>query len=199
MTYQWTQGILAANGYGGIGVTVLNLNYGVKIISSEGQSRNSKALYTRAKTSGSFSITICFNSYENFNRTMTWMKTYGSKLSTPDTTAGPMRCLVPVRGFDKTGIPVDGVTFGDRVGNIRWPVTLNFIGVSDPATAYSQFQLQEAQANSANAPYFYPGGSQLAGSQKAADDVIFSYDQSYKDTADPAKAFQTIYGNLGGQ
>lgn len=177
---------MSASKWGTIYVKILQIGHGVHIASSTVQTRFSRALYATKRTSGTFGLVIVCSSYDEYDSLGKWITGYGRKAASTEGGVGPVRVVVPSRNFDKVAIP-SGVTFGDAVGAITYPVSINFTGARDPVPHtpgfISSFSLPTGRDVDPALPYFYPGGTQLAGAAKG-DDAL--YDVVEDDSSAPS-------------
>lgn len=175
-------GRIATNGYGSRAVRVIELAYGLGIISTEsGESRHRRAFYPVVTTSSSFGMTVAFTTWEEreaFNR---WITRYMRGVSTKAGTNGYMRIDVPSRRFERIAVFEGGIEYGEAVGDLAYTAKLDFCGSSDPIDGIkavkqnlSVFRLPDDKI----AKFYYPAGNQLSGAA-SLEGTIFD------DTADP--------------
>lgn len=166
-------GAMGAKGYGWHLIAVERLDYGVEIVSSRDQARNTQAFYGITVEEGSFSMSVMMSSWTEYEAFSKWLRNYGLALSAGKT--GPMRVIVPTRNIDRVGVLNGGITFGKDVQTKLFRMRLSFIGSREPITSPDSSKLVSSFAmpteDHVNAPFFYPGGLQLAG-QLSADDFF---------------------------
>lgn len=169
--------ILSAAGYGERRVILEAESHGLRIIANEDHGRRRRALYTVRRTSGSFSIDLTFPTFAAYQSFYNWFRGYCLRLIDPDGAVGPMRVRIPSRGFDKTGVPAGTYRFGIEVERVVERMTIAFRGARNPAdhTVLSQFYPPAARVNAVGqrenlaAPYYYPAGVQLGGTERGED------------------------------
>ncbi len=191
-----SNGLLSVAGYGEYRVTVTSISYGVQVVAgAPDEARNHRAFYMSKRTGGRFSLGLVFTSqadYGNFGR---WIQGYGMKVSNPNA-IGAMRVTVPVRAFDRVAVPVAGVTFGESVGQITYPMVLQFDGARETgdfkSPAVSKFQ--QADTGPEESKFFYPAGIQLTG-MGAADDILYGVPQG---TTAITNLIKNLFGGGGG-
>lgn len=169
-------GNLSATGYGTKGVRLTAITFGTTIISTTGDARTYRTLYTNAQSSFSFGIAIICPTFEEYASLGEWIEGYGRSLLT--SSVGLMRVRLPSRGFDRIGVP-SGATFGAESGEKPRKMSIGFIGAADlvslsttDVTRLSNFIQKEWSTISGKdkaTPYFYPAGQQLSGQATGAD------------------------------
>lgn len=170
-------------GFGAIRVKATRVTHGMSVIQYNvgGEGRNVGAFYASKRTSGSFELDLVFGTYWGYERVMLWLQSYMYWAGNPKTFATPVRVTIPSRNFDKTGALEAGVSFGDKVGEVTYKATLEFVGARDPlemaGTYVSQYALPDNSDPSL--PYFNPSGDELKGQQNG-------WDTAYDYLPDPA-------------
>lgn len=169
---------MTASGYGTKHLVVEAVSHGINIVASEASGKKHRVLYITRRTSGSFSIEPVFSTFPAYEQFYNWFRGYCARASDPDGRVGQMRVRVPSRNFDKTGVPSGTYTFGDDPDDVLFRMVLMFVGTKDPAetTEVSAFYPPVARVNPRThlqenlaAPYYYPGGTQLGGTEKGQD------------------------------
>lgn len=183
--------IIGASGFGYRAVRAETFDIGMSIIADSGESKEGQTFYTRKVTKGSFDLTVMFASYEEYKDFTDWMTSYARLLSRDAESTGPMRVIIPSRNFDRFGVPNEGYTMGDEVKALVRRQTYSFVGASDPIDydnqSLAQFILPVNDPS--EAPYFYPAGTQLAGSEGAGG-IDTGYD------VDPNDIISKLFSNL---
>lgn len=173
-----SNGVLSVAGYGEYVVTVTSISYGVQVVSGAAdEARNHRAFYMSKRTGGRFSLGLVFTSQRDYAKFGKWIQGYG-KLVTEPNAIGAMRVMVPVRGFDRVAVPVAGVTFGDSVGQITYPMVLQFDGAREAGDFKSPVvsTFEQAQTGIEESKFFYPGGIQLSG-LGSPEDILYGAPQ----------------------
>lgn len=167
-------GTLIAGNFGTRKVGVVSISHGMTVVADEDSTRDARVMYTSKRTSGSFGMVLVFTSYMEHVRTMQWFEEYVRRAAHPDVNPGPMRVIVPVRKFDKVGIPAVSsgpLVTDDEVGRVVWRVNVGFEGARDSLNfsdaRVSKFSMPAWK--DAASQYFYPGGIQLGGTEKGED------------------------------
>lgn len=171
-----TNGTFSASGWGVIHVKITSIGHGMSVVSTTSQGRRGRSLYVTRRTSGSFGLQVMCSSYESYKELGEWIQGYGRRLADgAGATVGPVRVTCPSRNFDKIAVP-SGVSFGDTVHSHTYPVSINFLGTSDPlplTALYSSSFVLPSNAEP-SLPYFYPGGTQLTGDETGVDSMFDS-------------------------
>jgi hypothetical protein len=130
--------VISVPNFGSIKLVVIRLVFGLNIFTfgagGEIESRTAKQFHTSHRTSGSFDITMVFNSWPRYDEAMKWFERYIQWAADPNTDASPARVVVPSRRFDRTAVLEGGLTFGDQAGKVVYLVELSFKGARDPVT-----------------------------------------------------------------
>lgn len=166
--------LLSAAGYGDYEVICLTLSHGIEVIAgAPDQARDHRAFYISRRTSSRFTVGITFTTYDEYAKFGAWMQGYGKQATTPNTPVGAMRVMVPARNFDRVGVPVRGISFGDTVGSITHPVSLQFDGARESGDFSSPIvsSFENPTTDVESGKFFYPAGTQLSGSGAAADSL----------------------------
>lgn len=165
--------LLASANYGTFVCRVTAVSYGMKIVGEQQDARASQTFLTSRVVEDNFILSIVFASYASFTAFGTWMQGYIAKQGGGDSTAMPMRVIVPSRNFDKIGIPTSPIPFGDDITLVTHKVKVSFVAAIDPnPTNFAKYF--PAPNDTIFAPYFYPAGTQLAAN--SAPGVDFLYD-----------------------
>lgn len=157
---------LSAPGYGSYNLLVTALGYGKNIVASEAEGRRTKTFYTQVATSGQWFVEVLFLTHAEMGNFGLWLINYYNKIIDLASTSAllPMTVSVTSRNFHKVGYPVSTIDFGDEVGKVTYPLTLNFVSASDPEVdpaVASRFVAPLRE--SATGVAMYPGGLQEPG------------------------------------
>ncbi len=167
-----TNTLLSARAYGEYRVCVVGLKHGVHIINGGiDQTRNGRTIYFQKVSTGSFILFLSFNSHEFYQDFCRWLQDYGRLASTPNTPVGTMRAIIPSMGFDKVGVPTTGISFGNQVGNLTFPMVLDFSGARE-ALDFSSPSISKfvgPAEDTTQGQFFYPAGTQLTAGQTVED------------------------------
>ena len=82
-----------------------------------------------------------------------------------------MGVTIPSMNFSALGIPSVGISHGDMVGELTYPMTIQFVGTSDTNLAQGSSYTQ-AQYNG-EAQYFYPSGVQNGSDTSSTDSILY--------------------------
>jgi hypothetical protein len=124
--------LFIASGYGSAQFFVAHLGYGVETVYQQAESSTERTVYFRNVVDDNFVVTIDFASWEDYTAGANWFETYMRLAGDPDSNAvSPMIVSVPLRGFLRVGVPEQGISFGDVVGQIVRTMTISFTGTAD--------------------------------------------------------------------
>jgi hypothetical protein len=167
-----TNGSFSASGYGTAEFYVNHIAYGVEAIFSDADARAERTVYFHNVVNDNFVISMVFNSWASYNAAANWFRGYMSQAADPENQGvSPMVVQVPSRNFIGIGIPETGISYGDHVPAITYPMTVSFTGASDysQASEISYTPPQNSSIYDAGNPYFYPLGIQLASPYQSVD------------------------------
>jgi hypothetical protein len=125
-------------------------------------------MYFRNVINDNFIVSLVFNSWDAYQAAANWFRMYMTLAADPNSPGvSPMVVQVPSRNFYGVGIPETGVSFGDHVPAITYPMNISFTGTQD---AYSPNENDYAvptnsSMQDAGNPYFYPLAVQLQAGQ----------------------------------
>lgn len=138
MAQPGANGLFLAGGYGSAMFVVTQIAYGAETVFQEGESATERTVYFRNVVDDNFVVTMEFDSWAAKTAAANWFQTYMRAVADPDTnTVSPMFVSVPSRNFFKVGIPQTGVSFGEEVAQIVYPMTVVFVGTADYSSAGS--------------------------------------------------------------
>lgn len=171
---------LSIRNFGERRLVVTRIAHGMSIWnSSSDESRTRHSFTPSARSSGSFDVEAVFTSSEAREEFAEWLRGYMMNAASPWTNTHPARLIVPSRRIDRVGVPSSSeMAYGDRMGDILYPLSLGFAGTSDPqdrtSELASKFVLPESSDPSL--PYLYPAGSQLRGDMGEDDEGVYEPD-----------------------
>jgi hypothetical protein len=147
----------------------IRYSYGIDFESRESEARFHRTLYPIRHDAGSFACTLQFSTYREFEDMGLWFVAYGRKISGNEVPVA-MRVQIPVRGIDKSVVPVRGISFGRKFDDITWRLALGFIEVEDVLAYDSPLLSRFVQATNQTdvSQFFYPAGNQLDASDREA-------------------------------
>lgn len=164
--------LLASANYGAFVCRVTAVSHGIKIIGQEQDARSSQTFLTSRVVEDNFILSIVFATYAGYAAFGNWMQGYIQKQAGADSTGMPMRVIVPSRNFDRIGIPTSPIPFGDDITLVTHKLRVSFVATIDPnPTNFSKYF--GAPNDTIFAPYFYPGGTQLAANSPPGVDFLF--------------------------
>lgn len=167
--------ILSAKGFGSRTARVQTSTLGFDVIGAEDEAANTRAFYPMARTASDATVTFIFTSPAERDDFGNWIKRYATWLVTSPSSL--MHVSVPVRRYAIYGVPVTGIDFNERIGDISKQMALQFTSVIDAydprggvtgTGAVVKMPSSQAKVGS----YFYPTGNQLAG-DKGIDASLF--------------------------
>lgn len=149
--------------------------HGVELVADESQGRTQRAMYPKKQIPAQFSINAVLVGYTEHTDFSNWLSAYSLYALHPDRggTFPEMSVSVPSRNFQRAGVPISGMEYGDHVGSMVWNRMVTFETSREPWDAkkprYSKYyDPVEAFAGLENR-YFYPKGVQLGGDEVPAD------------------------------
>jgi hypothetical protein len=148
-------------------VRVDTLGHGLMMVADESMARNSRAYYPHRLAPARFYIRVLLKGYAERKAFADYMQMYASYVMNPGLPAGPkfpdMRVLIPARGFDREGVPLSGVEWGDVIGGMLWTPTITFETTREPQDTEKWATSQFVNAEDPDLKYFWPMGTQLGG------------------------------------
>ena len=122
-------GLFLAPGYGNAAFYVIHLSYGVSASYELAEAARDRTVYFHNVFTANFIATLQFDSWEAYQAASDWFSLFMAYSSDPDiNNISPMTVIVPSKNFVGQGIPETGVSFGDHVPAITYPMTVNFVG-----------------------------------------------------------------------
>lgn len=142
------------------------ISHGVVMIASESSGRNRRAYYPHRLAPAQFAIQpilIGPSERESFSN---WMQGYADFIMDPGK-AGvvpSMQVMVAVRGFQREGVPLQGMEWGDKLGSMVWKPTVVFETTKEPQdTETFTTSKVTTLGGDPDMRYFWPTGIQLGG------------------------------------
>jgi hypothetical protein len=163
------RGLFIAPGFGNAAFYVIHVAYGVAASVQEAESAHQRTAYFHNVYADNFVVSMQFDSWENYNAAANWFSDFMLAASTADGAISPMTVVVPSRGFVGVGIPETGVSFGDHVPAITYPMTVSFVSAIDALAPTEVSWVPPANPGPANSS-FYPLDN---GASPYYDSVLF--------------------------
>ena len=170
-------GVFSTKNFGSYKVRIDQIQYGLDIIASQGESGVRQAFYPVAYDGSSWSMVLLFTDYADREKFNDWLRTYMEKVVQGHGFYASMTVNCPVRNFTRVGIPQDQIDYGEGITDVGYKVSLNFLGVTDPTdpnksvlnSGISYFQWPKKDKTTR---YFYPASKQLAGAADLAGTIF---------------------------
>ena len=137
---KYANGIFWAGGYAGTDAigptayfTVTKISYGMSMDYTETESRARKTIYFSHRIFDNFQLTLEFPDWQAYQDAAKWFTKFCTDVTDPNNSSiHPMGILVPDPfGFQGVGIPKQGITYGDQVGELVYVLNLSFVGTTD--------------------------------------------------------------------
>lgn len=160
---------------------VKEIAHGSRMVAAESQARTRRAYYPHQVSSMPFSIVPIIKGYQERVQFSNYLADYVRRLQDPALSVSKfptMRVTCSVRNFERYGVPIQGIEWGDHVGSMVWTPRVVFEthvdqSLGDVPGTYnwiSYFVFSEgALDRSPQIAYFYPSGIQLSGSEVPAE------------------------------
>ncbi|WP_145911444.1 hypothetical protein [Kitasatospora viridis] len=137
------------------------------MVAAESSGRNRRAYYPHRSAPAQFTLQPLLVGVDERTAFSDWMQSYADLIMDPGR-AGlvtPMRVLIAARSFDREGVPLRGIEWGDKVGGIIWTPSVVFETTREPQDPDTFTPSQAVLGTSADADmrYFWPTGVQLGG------------------------------------
>lgn len=173
---------------GGKAVTVRfkakKLEYSWEVIATESHARAHRAMYPHSRAVGRFALTFEFAGYNEYKGFFNFMAQYiASFVDSPqdgNSDHHGMFVSVPVRNFNRWGIPISGIADTDHVGSMVFSPTIIFESLHDP-NDQTIITPQDASTTSLNgvtgdqANFFYPFSLGSENATVAATDSLYDF------------------------
>lgn len=170
-------GVFSTKNFGSYSVRISQIQYGLDIIASQGESATRQAFYPVAYDGSSWSLVLLFTDYADREKFNDWMRTYMEKVLQGHGFYASMTVNCPARNFIRVGIPQDQIDYGEGIADVGYQTSINFLGVTDPTdpnrnvltSGVSYFKWPK---NDKQSRYFYPAGKQLSGAASLAGTIF---------------------------
>lgn len=143
-----------------------NLTYGFEQVAEESEARMTRAFYPHRTAPTQFTITVDLIGRAEKNSFNRYLTRYAEYLLDPSRRGRLplMTVTVPSRNFKRTGVPIKGINFGIRVGEMMWQPQVTFENSGEPLDWKDASLVASALADevSPESQYFYPTGIQLS-------------------------------------
>lgn len=160
-------GLLSTQDSGSYKVRVLALTIPTNIGSQQAEASQRKVFYP-IKTTGGFSMTLGFPTWEGREKFDKWLTAYMADVLRGRGFHAGVVATVPSRSFQRWGVPTGPLRYGEKFNDTAYALSIDFVAAPDPVenpmtdTSVSRFTLGRPGGA---AQYFYPAGQQLSGSQ----------------------------------
>lgn len=156
---------------------VKEIAHGSRMVADESQARNRRAYYPHKVSSMPFSLVPIIKGYQERVQFSNFLADYIRRVQDPSLSVSKfptMRVICAVRNFERYGVPVDGIEWGDHVGSMIWNPRITFethvdqsLGDSPNNNGFISYFVYSAGAldRSPQIAYFYPSGIQLSGAE----------------------------------
>lgn len=170
-----TNCLLQCNGHGEYAVRVIEVAYGVEIISSESEARNTRAMYPLTSNEPSFTLSMAFVDTEERDAFNDWIREYWDRVSANDATIGGfMSVNIGIRNFFRQGVPANSLVYGARYDEVTISAYLRFVGTVNPIDGVGTGNLDKVGSffkkptvDLQNGLFYYPSAIQVQGSAGA--------------------------------
>jgi hypothetical protein len=165
---------------------VQEIAHGSRMVADESQARTRRAYYPHQVSSVPFSLVPVIKGYQERVQFSNYLVDYVKRVQDPGLSVSKfptMRVTCSARSFERYGVPVAGIEWGDHVGSMVWTPRVIFethvdqsLGDTPGTYNWISYFIYPAGAldRSPQIAYFYPSGIQLSGSQVPAEG---SYDK----------------------
>jgi hypothetical protein len=149
--------------------------HGVQMVFEESEARTARAFYPHRTAMEQFQVTVLLKNWDERGDLVNWLSTYANYAVNPNIIQSQfpwMTVVIPSRGFSQVGVPLTGYEWGAHTGQMMFTPVINFESARSPGSSLSPqvssvINKWSAFANDPAVQYFYPFGTQLAGSQTA--------------------------------
>jgi hypothetical protein len=154
------------------------LAHGVQMIASQDAARTQRAYYPHRTATERFSVVVLLKNWDERRDFTNWLASYGSYAIDPEVLQTPfpwMTVSVPSRQFLQYGVPLQGYEWGAHTGQMMFTPQVIFEAAASPGSSPSTPQVSSvinkwaAFGSDKAIQFFYPFGTQLAGSQAPAN------------------------------
>lgn len=173
----------------GFRVRVETVVHALVQVFAESAGRNRRVMYPHRMSSGQFTLVLLLNGQPERQALSSYLARYDALLLDPGATApSPVSVSVPSRNFSRSGIPLTGIEWGARVGQVLFRPQVTFETAVEPLDADPDPPVSVvpsvAAVGDGAVQYFYPFSTQLAGDQAPAGSVLIPGVSSLPDPTD---------------
>lgn len=185
----------SASGHGRIEFDCIGVDFGSKVISSEGQSRADSVIYIRKVVDSQISVMVHHPDREHYIKFNDWLLKYGMAIGRPDNTTSPITIGIPALHFIRSAVPKQAGEFGDKTAAFAYEQTITF----EPASDYlgvgrKLLSNKPTLPTDPEAAAHYPTAQQLKGDQHLANAL---YDVQTATTVTSPWEGGSFWGNPG--
>lgn len=165
---------LSVSGYGSYAVRVERIRYSVEIHAESAAAANYRVFYPGWLQDPQFALAIVHLTAAERDRFNDWMAAYMRKVTSSQIAEGAMSVQVPVRRFNRTGVPLGTLVYGDSVGQAgsAYRTDLVFGGAYDPVSRDSISKFRAAKKDASTSANFYPAAAQKGGAETLAGTIF---------------------------
>lgn len=171
------------------------IGHGPMMIADESMGRNSRSYYPHRVAPARFYLRVLLKGRSERKTFTDWMQRYADYVMDPGLAAGErfpdMRVLVPARGFDREGVPLSGMEWGNAVGAMMWTPTVVFETTREPQDTATYDLSSFKGAEDPDMKYFWPMGTQLGGNAVPSGNYARIIDGS-DGGSDPGQSYDDI-------
>ncbi len=100
---------------------------GIKAVGQESHGRTTNEYYSHHPTQQSLILALGFTNYDEWQGFNLWLYSYAAKLSDPDgSKVSGMSIVMPARQRFWVVVPMGGINFGDKAGQIHYRNSISF-------------------------------------------------------------------------
>jgi hypothetical protein len=160
------------------------LEYSWEVIATESHARATRAMYPHSRAVGRFALTFEFKGYTEYKPFVDYMwqyiNTFVSDPQTGNSDHHGMFVSVPVRNFNRWGIPISGIADTDHVGSMVFAPTIVFESLHDPndptiITPAGASTTDLAGVTGDQASFFYPFSTGSENITTASTDSLYDF------------------------
>jgi hypothetical protein len=151
---------------------VTRISHGINIDYNEEEAASLHTLYLDRQIDDNFSVTILCVGHAEYEQAVQWFEAYGAFVTSPTNSAiSPMAVIVPSFNFAALGVPTVGLSHGDMVGELVYPVTIEFVGLD--SLDFTQGSTYTQAAYHGQSQFFYPSGVQTGSDTSSTDSILY--------------------------
>lgn len=147
--------------------------HGVQMVFEESEARTARAFYPHRTAMERFQVTVLLKNWDERRDLVNWLSAYANYAINPSVIQSQfpwMSVSIPSRGFLQVGVPLTGYEWGAHTGQMMFAPVIVFESARSPGSSASPrvssvINKWSAFASDPAVQYFYPFGTQLAGSQ----------------------------------